>query len=175
MDFLKNLQKSVKSHHLLAIFGLVVAVAALMHYSGRKGSQKDGMQDGKDEVKEQHGPSPASPDDLEEGQFANVSDSSLVQGSCQQQPVVDPNELLPKADNNEFDLQNPQSGDMHNTNFLKAGEHCGINTVGGSLRNANLQVRSEPPNPQNNVSPWMNSTIEPDLTRVPLEIGCGPQ
>jgi hypothetical protein len=25
------------------------------------------------------------------------------------------------------------------------------------------------------VSPWLNSTIEPDLMRVPLEVGCGPQ
>ena len=62
-----------------------------------------------------------------------------------------------------------------NVNFLKAGYHVGINTVGTSLRNANLQVRSEPPNPQNQVSPWLNSTISPDLMRVPLEIGCGPQ
>ena len=40
------------------------------------------------------------------------------------------------------------------------------------MRNANLQVRSEPPNPQTNVSPWMNTTIEPDLMRAPFEIGC---
>ena len=47
----------------------------------------------------------------------------------------------------------------------------GINTVGQSLRNANRQLRSEPPNPQVKVSPWLQSTIEPDSNRKPLEIG----
>jgi hypothetical protein len=51
----------------------------------------------------------------------------------------------------------------------------GIDTIGNTLRNANLQVRSEPPNPQLNVGPWNNTTIAPDLMRVPLEIGCGSQ
>ena len=51
----------------------------------------------------------------------------------------------------------------------------GIDTVGGTLRNSNLQLRSEPPNPKAQVSPWSNSTIEPDLMRVPLELGCGAQ
>jgi hypothetical protein len=60
-------------------------------------------------------------------------------------------------------------------NLMKAGSIIGINTVGSSLRNANLQVRSEPPNPQLNVGPWNNTTIAPDLMRVPLEIGCGGQ
>ena len=39
------------------------------------------------------------------------------------------------------------------------------------LRNANLQLRSEPPNPQLKVSPWSQSTIEPDVNRRPLELG----
>jgi hypothetical protein len=60
-------------------------------------------------------------------------------------------------------------------NFLNAGYLIGVDTIGSSLRNANLQVRSEPPNPQLIVSPWMNTTIEPDVFRQPLEIGCGPQ
>jgi hypothetical protein len=39
------------------------------------------------------------------------------------------------------------------------------------LRNPNLQLRSEPPNPQLKVSPWNQTTIESDLNRRPLEIG----
>ena len=39
------------------------------------------------------------------------------------------------------------------------------------MRNANLQLRSEPPNPQVQVSPWMQATIEPDINRRPLEVG----
>jgi hypothetical protein len=59
--------------------------------------------------------------------------------------------------------------------MLKAGHHIGIDTVGQSLRNANLQLRSEPANPQVNVGPWNQTTISPDLMRVPLELGVGPQ
>jgi len=44
-----------------------------------------------------------------------------------------------------------------------------VNTVGQSLRNANYQLRSEPPNPQVQVGPWMQTTIEPDLQRRPME------
>ena len=90
--------------------------------------------------------------------------------------AVDPSDLLPKDDNSQWGSLNPAgNGDLKNVNLLQSGYHQGIDTVGSSLRNANLQVRSEPPNPTTKVSPWMNATIEPDLMRVPLEIGCGSQ
>ncbi len=95
--------------------------------------------------------------------------------SCAKQEVVDPAELLPKG-NSEFSKLNPMgSGDLKNVSLLKAGWHIGINTVGQSLRNANLQLRSEPPNPQLNVGPWNQTTMSPDMQRRPLEIGCGNQ
>lgn len=84
-------------------------------------------------------------------------------------------DLLPNdAANSEWAQVNPAGqGDVQNQNFLSAGYHVGINSVGSTLRNANLQIRSEPPNPQVKVSPWLQSTIEPDLNRQPLEIsGC---
>jgi len=59
--------------------------------------------------------------------------------------------------------------DLQNINFLDATTRIGVDTVSSSLRNANYQIRSEPPNPRNNVSPWMNSTIDPDLERKALE------
>ena len=62
-------------------------------------------------------------------------------------------------------------GGLTDQNFLNAGYHVGINTVGQSLRNANRQLRSDPPNPQVKVSPWLQTTIEPDVNRKPLEIG----
>ena len=94
--------------------------------------------------------------------------------SCSQQQVVDPKELLPKDNNSQFSQLNPMgAGDLQNVSLLKAGYHIGINTVGNSLRNANLQLRSEPANPQLNIGPWNHTTISPD-NRRPLEIGCGP-
>ena len=100
-----------------------------------------------------------------------------INANCMKQQVSDPKELLPKnSGDSNWAAANPRgSGELSNINLLKAGHHSGVNTVGGTLRNANLQVRSEPPNPKTAVSPWSNSTIEPDLMRVPLELGCGSQ
>ncbi len=90
--------------------------------------------------------------------------------------VTDPTQLLPKDVNSEWSQVNPRgSGQLQNINLLSAGSLIGINTVGSTLRNPNLQVRSEPANPQTYNGPWMNSTIQPDLMRVPLEIGQGSQ
>ena len=95
--------------------------------------------------------------------------------SCTRQQVANPAQLLPRDNNNEFSKMNPMgAGDVANVSLLKAGYHIGINTVGQSLRNANLQLRSEPANPQLKVGPWNTSTIGPDFNRRPLEIGCGP-
>ena len=82
-------------------------------------------------------------------------------------------DLLPRdSANSTWAKVNPAGqGDVKDQNFLNAGFHVGINTVGNSLRNPNMQLRSEPPNPQVKVSPWNQTTIESDLNRRPLEIG----
>jgi hypothetical protein len=99
-----------------------------------------------------------------------------IPSSCSQPNIQNPAELLPKDTNSQWAQLNPSGkGDLANINLLKAGYHIGIDTIGQSLRNANLQIRSEPPNPQLNVGPWNQSTIEPDYMRVPLELGSGPQ
>jgi hypothetical protein len=85
---------------------------------------------------------------------------------------LQPEELLPADANSQWAQSCPAGqGSIGDQNFLTAGHHTGINTVGNSLRNANLQLRSEPPNPQVSVGPWNTSTISPDLNRRPLEVG----
>ena len=93
--------------------------------------------------------------------------------SCNKQGNVDPSQLLPSGGNNAFSSMNPScGGDIKDISLLKAGHHIGINTVGNSLRNPNLQIRSEPANPMVKVSPWMQSTITPDTMRKSLEAEC---
>jgi hypothetical protein len=95
--------------------------------------------------------------------------------TCYPQQKLKPEDLLPTDESKaiqEFNIAKPVGeGILQGVNMLDSTYHVGINTVGQSLRNANLQLRSEPPNPQVNVSPWMNTTIGPDLPRRPLEIG----
>lgn len=104
--------------------------------------------------------------------MATASDLPAVPQKAQQ---LNASDLLPTGQASaiqEFNIAKPiGEGIMQDINSLKAGYHIGIDTVGQTLRNANRQVRSEPPNPQVPVSPFMNSTIAPDLMRKPLEIG----
>ena len=95
--------------------------------------------------------------------------------TCYPQQKLKPEDLLPTDENKaiqEFNIAKPVGeGILQGVNMLDSTYHVGVNTVGQSLRNANRQLRSEPPNPQVNVSPWLNTTIGPDLPRRPLEVG----
>ena len=127
----------------------------------------------KEEVQEVQ---PAEP---EQSSVYNVIESDELKQEANEHPKdcfpkdqLSPSDLIPKNDNSQWSQVNPQGeGKIGDQNFLTAGYHIGVNTVGQSLRNANLQLRSEPPNPQVKVSPWLQSTIEPDVNRKPLEIG----
>ena len=106
----------------------------------------------------------------------NVDNTVDAADSCFVRDRLTSSDLLPKdSANSKFAQINPAgSGMLGDQNFLTAGYHVGINTIGQSLRNANLQLRSEPPNPQVAVSPWGISTIEPDVRAVAFEIGSAP-
>ena len=93
---------------------------------------------------------------------------------CFPKDQLKPSELLPGDANSKWAQVNPAGqGELKDVNFLDAGYHVGVNTVGQTLRNANRQLRSEPANPQTKVSPWNQTTIEHDINRRPLEIGSG--
>jgi hypothetical protein len=114
-----------------------------------------------------------SEDDLNE-QYKPVDfEETKAPNDCFPRDKLTAEDLLPKdAANSKWSQVNPAGqGELKNMSFLTAGYHVGINTVGNSLRNANMQIRSEPINPQIKVSPWNNTTIQPDLNRKPLDIG----
>jgi hypothetical protein len=101
-----------------------------------------------------------------------TEEQDIAQASCFPKSQLTPDDLLPTNECNVWSKSNPSgSGSLADRNFLQAGWATGISSVGSTLRNANLQLRSEPPNPQVSVSPWMQSSISPDLERKPLELG----
>lgn len=107
--------------------------------------------------------------------FTSLNEVTPDPTTCFKRDRLTKDDLLPKDANLKWAQVNPSSvGDITDKNFLTAGYHLGINTVGQSLRNANLQLRSEIPNPQIAVSPWLISTIEPDIRPVSFEIGSAP-
>jgi hypothetical protein len=159
-----------KNSDLLIVFVALVALAGLLYTtSKRKGT------DMMSALSPQQGgynvPSPAQPLGQNE-KYAGAKGVKTNTYGMQSAKLDDPTMLLPNDSNSQWASLNPQGGGMlKNVNLLQAGSLVGINTVGSTMRNANLQLRSEPPNPQGSVGPWMNSTIEPDVVRQPLEIG----
>lgn len=112
--------------------------------------------------------------------YHSLSDSSnngLVGGvppSYATRPINQPSDLLPlpSDQNSQWANINPMgSGDLANVNLLSAGYFNGIDTIGQTLKNANLQLRSEPAIEKKDIGPWNQSTIEADFMRAPFEIG----
>jgi len=141
--------------------------------SGNKAKNMSGFANPEDEDDDEN----ADAEDAEGfADLANVSgpaEFNNAQGpaGCYPRDQLTPSELLPKDPNSVWAQQNPMgTGSLKGKNFLSAGALIGVNTVGQSLRNANYQLRSEPPNPQVPVSVFYNSTIEPDTNRRDLEI-----
>jgi len=184
MAGLNKMFKNFKNEQvILGLVGLVVLLFALYKYSENKNLFKAGMTQGRAPL------SPAPVNQANSGMQvtgasanpnayapfngaanANVATSASSSASMNK-PVANPADLLPSDSNSSWASMNPV-GDLKNVNLLNPTQVVGINTQGSSLRNANLQLRSEPANPRTNTNcPWNISTIEEDKFRKPLEIG----
>lgn len=174
LDLGKKLFSSKNSNGFVFLVFVGFAIFALVSYSNNKGLFSEGVVESAEPEKGVNTSSTVSGLDATRSAYAPVSgggSSGTVPPACSKASNLEnPADLLPKSGNNEF--SNVQGGNLQNVNLLKAGYHIGIDTVGQTLRNANLQLRSEYANPRVNVGPWNNSTIEADTQRKSLEIGC---
>jgi len=75
--------------------------------------------------------------------------------------ITDPKELLPKEKSDSF----------HNRDLINAGRF--ISQQSDVLRNANLQLRSDPPVGKAQTGPFNQTTIEPDKLRPQFELSGG--
>ena len=162
MGVFNNLQKYVKSHHVIAAIGVVLLVCAIMQYSERKQCNHESMtkqKDGDHEKAKHHAPpnvegSSTAILDGEDKQFASVpasdSNSRQIPASCNiQAPPTTASDLLPK---------NNTDGSI-GSSYQAAGALMG--KLSPPLRNANQGIRADPVIPNNAPSCWMNnSTIE---------------
>lgn len=109
---------------------------------------------------------PSDPDGDEK--FATVGNTDMVLPKTEGDGN-NPGELLPHDDNSQWADLNPSGkGELSNINFLDAGYHMG--NLSAPMKNTNLSIRAEPPNPQMDVGPWNKSTIEPDPNRIGFEL-----
>lgn len=178
------LQKIFKENSVgMVVFAALVlyGIYYLNDYFSRKGMYGSEKMSGNSNPAYVNGNGGSVQPAMPQGQNEVYSSANGIQTSmpgapstCNTANIQNPSELLPRDKNSQWAQLNPSGkGELANVNLLRAGYHIGIDTIGQSLRNANLQIRSEPPNPQLSVGPWNQSTIEPDFMRPPLEIGAG--
>jgi hypothetical protein len=157
-----------RKEFVITVIAVLIAVA-LFSYTDTKTLVHDGY----------HGNSQTGYADntlaLSQPTVAETSAQHVVPSSeaskYQLKPVNSPDNLLPVDTNSEWARLNPPADSSTTPDLLQAGYHIGLDTIGQTLKNANLQLRSDPIIPKTVVGPWMQSTIEPDVARVPLEIG----
>lgn len=155
---------------ILVIF--LILAWGLLTYSGSKSLMIDNMETGAPVSSPESMTGPVAPS------VVQPSQPPAQAGGYALQPVANPSDLLPQDHNSQWAALNPNSmtqGNVLMPDLLQAGYHIGLDTIGQTLRNANLQLRSDPVIPKNSVGPWNNSTIEADLGRTPLELGVSPQ
>jgi len=116
------------------------------------------------------------PNDLSQGNNANIKDNNTSVTAQNMQKLMKENddnklkfnsgELLPKEVNNDWfetDFSNAQVNVDDNNLVVTDRYIIGVNTVGQSLKNPSYDLRAAPTCPKFTVSPWQQSTIEPDF------------
>ena len=132
-----GLSKFFTKERVLVLIIFLVIVWSLMYYSGSKTTVHDGLEDGSSG----NALATAAP-----SVKPSVSAPAASAGYALQ-PVANPSDLLPKDQNSQWAALNPNTmnqGDVLMPDLLQAGYHIGIDTIGQTLRNANLQLRSDP-------------------------------
>jgi len=161
----------LKNRNLSMILAILAFLGVVLYlYNSHKGASVAPLSPLSSSFITNNNPTNALQTNLEETPIAmNVQNREIPQTNSAN---FNPSSLLPVDTNSDFGVSNPVGqGAGANLNMLSAGFHHGIDTVGNTLRNANLQIRSEPANPQVSVSPWLQSTIQPDLLRRHFDIG----
>jgi hypothetical protein len=173
------MSKLFSTDKIILIAILVISVMFVVYYSASKSLVVDRMQDGSQpQMGSNQTAGPQKQPSVKEtsAQYLVAPPPAGVTAGPSgytPQPIAQPSDLLPNDQNSQWAALNPSSLNGGMPDLLQAGYHIGLDTIGQTLKNANLQLRSDPIIPKANIGPWNQSTIEPDIGRVPLEIGAG--
>lgn len=107
---------------------------------------------------------PYSDDDLDDGGFMHNKKYFTRKTPEDIKDLFDINKMMPQEiEDDWFDpLPNQSTKKIKGTHMIHPKIHMGVNTVGSSMRNASHDIRGDIPNPKMMVSPFNNTTIEPD-------------
>lgn len=175
-----SISKLLKSNNLIFFVIALVLMGFAVHSLGnRKNNMIDGLAGSRD-----LSPSDLDTDsdteselgqmDMSEGSAPRMSNKRTSVGShagshagshlakpAKSVDITDPKELLPKEKSDSF----------HNRDLINAGRF--ISQQSDVLRNANLQLRSDPPVGKAQTGPFNQTTIEPDKLRPQFELSGG--
>lgn len=163
----KGVKQFFSAERVVVIAVFLLLIWLLFQYVNSKTTIVDKMEDGSSNTEAPKGDEVQKKDKNGSGKTASGSGYTTHE-------VANPADLLPADENSQWAALNPNAankGDTTMPDLLKAGYHIGLDTIGQTLRNANLQLRSDPIITKAEVGPWNQSTIETDYARVPLEIG----
>ena len=121
-------------------------------------------------------PEPFSPGDVKSTPAeidAPAPSSSMASAPTTRHDTVQPADLLPPDSNAQWNMDNNLTSlsGMKMPSVTSATFLSGIDTIGQSMKNPNLQLRSDPVIPRVNTGPWNQPTIDDDAIRVSLDIG----
>lgn len=164
---MNDIIQMIKQNDLLKIALILLGVYLFMTYTKESKESKEEMtnyntntiyehlDNVESKVVDGETPSALAPTEFDTQQ-AQVD--AIVSGNANSLKTDD---LLPKYDEaNEFAKQNPVSSLLKEQNFLVSGYSMGINTVMQSNKIKNWSLRSTPPIPKENLSPWNMSSYE---------------
>ncbi len=166
-EIMSGFTKVATPQRLLILIIFVVLAWLLLSYSENKGLMMDNMDTGTST-------SSAAAAAVGEAPASASAQQPMDNASSTGRTITNPADLLPADANSQWAALNPVSMNQHDilaADMLQSGYHIGIDTIGSSGKNANLQVREDPPIPKMDVGPWNQSTITRDNYRRPVEIG----
>lgn len=88
--------------------------------------------------------------------------------NCEPEQLYDIDKLLPQEVNNDWFEVAPEPISVKNRHLINITKPIGIDTIGTSKKNASYDLRSDVLAPKFVVSPWLQSSIEPDTNLKPL-------
>lgn len=101
---------------------------------------------------------------LEDYNFFNNDNTKTIKEQINKDNNLNVNDLLPKTTNNDWNWDVPtQNVTLEESNLLSSAvKKIGNNTQGNSLKNPSYDIRGNIPNPKFQVSPFNNSSYDPD-------------
>jgi len=88
--------------------------------------------------------------------------------NCNASDLFDVDKYLPQEVNDDWYEVTPEPISIKNRHLINISKPIGVNSIGSSLKNASYDLRAQPACPKSVVSPWLQSSIEPDTNIVPL-------